>query len=134
MKITPTEIPDVLLLEPKVFEDSRGFFMETYRDNILSELGITGHFVQENQSGSVKGVLRGLHYQIRQSQGKLIRAGRGEIFDVVMDIRRFSPTFGKWVGVILSDQNRQQLWVPAGFAHGFFVLSEWAELIYKTTD
>jgi dTDP-4-dehydrorhamnose 3,5-epimerase len=134
VKITPTNIPDVLLIEPVVFKDARGFFVETYRDSLLLEAGINYRFVQDNLSGSVGGVLRGLHYQIQQPQGKLVRASRGEIFDVSVDIRRSSPTFGKWVGIVLSEQNRQQLWIPAGFAHGYYVLSEWAEVIYKTTD
>lgn len=134
MKTFQTAIPDVLIFEPKVFEDSRGFFMEIYRNENLSKIGIPTHFVQENHSGSIKGVLRGLHYQIQQPQGKLVRVCQGEIFDVAVDIRRDSPTFGEWVGVVLSNKNRQQLWLPAGFAHGFYVLSEWAELIYKTTD
>jgi len=134
MKIIPASIPDVLILEPVVFEDSRGFFFETYRYENLSELGITSHFVQDNHSGSVGGVLRGLHYQIQQPQGKLVRVSRGEIFDVAVDIRHSSLAFGNWVGIILSEQNRKQLWIPAGFAHGYYVLSEWAEIIYKTTD
>ncbi len=134
MQFTPTSIPDVILIEPKVFPDDRGFFMETYRSDLLKEAGISLDFVQDNHSGSQRGTLRGLHYQIRQPQGKLLRVAVGEIFDVVVDIRRNSPTFGGWVGVQLSAENKRQLWVPPGFANGFYVLSEWAELIYKATD
>ncbi len=134
MQFTPTSIPDVILIEPKVFPDDRGFFMETYRSDLLKEAGISLDFVQDNHSGSQRGTLRGLHYQIRQPQGKLLRVAVGEIFDVVVDIRRNSPTFGRWVGVQLSAENKRQLWVPPGFANGFYVLSEWAELIYKATD
>ena len=134
MKISSTNIPDVLLLEPQVFGDERGFFLETYREEELVKLGVVSHFVQDSHSGSRHGVLRGLHYQIRQAQGKLVRAVRGEIYDVAVDIRRSSPTFGKWVGAMLTDQNRHQLWIPTGFAHGFYVLSDWAEIFYKSTD
>lgn len=134
MEFAPTKIPDVVMLKPKVFGDPRGFFMETYRDSEFSEAGIGQKFVQENHSASQKGVLRGLHYQIRQAQGKLIRAIAGEIFDVAVDIRRSSPTFGQWVGIILSAENKLQLWIPPGFAHGFYVLSENAEVTYKVTD
>ncbi len=134
MKFIPTAIPDVILIEPEVFGDARGFFVETYRTDIFSEAGIPHGFVQDNHSGSRQGTLRGLHYQIRQTQGKLLRVVVGEIFDVAVDIRRSSPTFGNWVGEVLSADNKRQLWVPPGFAHGFYVLSEWAELVYKTTD
>ena len=134
MQFTPTSIPDVILIEPKVYGDSRGFFMETYRTSWFAEVGITVDFVQDNHSGSQQGTLRGLHYQIRQTQGKLVRAVVGELFDVAVDIRRSSPTFGQWVGEVLSAENKRQLWVPPGFAHGFYVLSEWAEITYKTTD
>jgi dTDP-4-dehydrorhamnose 3,5-epimerase len=134
MKINPTAIPDVLLLEPQVYGDERGFFMETYREKDLTQRGGPSHFVQDNHSGSQRGVLRGLHYQIKQAQGKLLRVIRGEVYDVAVDIRRSSPTFGKWVGLTLSEQNHYQLWIPVGFAHGFYVLSEWAEIMYKTTD
>lgn len=134
MQFTPTTIPDIILIQPKVFGDQRGFFFETYRASRFSEAGIPDQFVQDNHSGSQKGTLRGLHYQIRQSQGKLIRVISGEIFDVAVDIRRSSATFGKWVGMSLSAENKHQLWVPPGFAHGFYVLSEWAEVMYKTTD
>ncbi len=134
MKFIPTEIPDIVILEPQVLSDERGFFMETFRVERLAASGIADPFVQENHSGSQQGVLRGLHYQIRQAQGKLIRVVTGEIFDVVVDLRRSSGTFGHWVGQRLSEKNKLQLWVPAGFAHGFYVLSDWAEVIYKTTD
>jgi len=134
MKAIPTEIPDVLLIEPQVFPDARGFFMETYHARRLAELGITGQFVQDNHSRSQRGTLRGLHYQIRHAQGKLLRVVNGEIFDVAVDLRRRSPTFGRWAGAILSADNKRQLWVPPGFAHGFYTLSETADLIYKVTD
>ncbi len=134
MEFVPEKIPDVLILKPRVFEDPRGFFMETYRDTEFAQAGISQKFVQENHSASQKGVLRGLHYQIRQAQGKLIRVIAGEVFDVAVDIRRRSPTFGKWVGIILSAENKLQLWIPPGFAHGFYVLSENAEVTYKVTD
>jgi dTDP-4-dehydrorhamnose 3,5-epimerase len=129
------EIPEVVLIEPKVFEDGRGFFMETYKMPDFVAAGIKGNFVQDNHSRSAKGILRGLHYQNPPfAQGKLVRAVRGQIFDVTVDIRKGSPTWGKWVGVILSEENKNILYVPAGFAHGFCVLSEIAEVIYKTTD
>ena len=129
------EIPEVMLIEPRVFEDERGFFMETYKTPDFVAAGIKGSFVQDNHSCSVKGVLRGLHYQNPPfAQGKLVRAVRGEIFDVVVDIRKGSPTWGKWVGVILSEENRSILYIPTGLAHGFCVLSEVAEVIYKTTN
>lgn len=134
MQFVPTQIPDVILIEPQVHGDRRGFFMETYRADFFAKEGIATDFVQDNHSGSQGGTLRGLHYQIRQSQGKLLRVVVGEIFDVAVDIRQNSPTFGEWVGEILSAENKRQLWVPPGFAHGFYVLSEWAELTYKTTD
>jgi dTDP-4-dehydrorhamnose 3,5-epimerase len=134
MQFQPESIPEVLVIIPKIFGDERGFFMETYQARSFAEVGIDSSFVQDNHSRSKQGVLRGLHYQIRQPQGKLVRVILGEIFDVVVDIRRASPTFGKWVGVRLSAENRQQLWVPPGFAHGFYVLSEWAEVLYKATD
>ncbi|HRJ55181.1 MAG TPA: dTDP-4-dehydrorhamnose 3,5-epimerase [Anaerolineales bacterium] len=134
MEFVPTTIPDVLLVKPNLFEDPRGFFLETYRENRFAEAGIFQKFVQENHSASERGVLRGLHYQIRQPQGKLVRVIAGEIFDVAVDIRRSSPTFGQWVGIILSAENKDQLWLPAGFAHGFYVLSERAEVTYKVTD
>ena len=134
VKMSPTAITDVLLVEPRVFSDERGFLMETYQQRRMAAGGITASFVQDNHSGSEKGVLRGLHYQISSAQGKLVRAIAGEIFDVAVDIRRSSPTFGKWVGQRLSSGNKKQLWVPTGFAHGFYVLSEFAEVAYKATD
>lgn len=134
MKITPTAIPDVRLVEPQVFGDSRGFFFESYQGEKMAAGGIDETFVQDNHSGSERGTLRGLHYQTQQTQGKLVRAVAGTIFDVAVDIRRRSPTFGKWVGATLSADNKHELWVPAGFAHGFYVVSEWAEVVYKATD
>jgi dTDP-4-dehydrorhamnose 3,5-epimerase len=135
MQITPTAIPDVLLLEPKVFGDERGFFFESYHQRTFEQaVGKPTPFVQDNHSRSAQGVLRGLHYQIRQPQGKLVRVVAGAVFDVAVDIRRSSPTFGRWVGEHLSADNKRQLWVPPGFAHGFLVLSEYAEFLYKTTD
>ena len=134
MNVVPTAIPDVLRVEPEVFGDDRGFFFESYNRRTLEPHGIPGEFVQDNHSRSAKNVLRGLHYQIWQPQGKLVRVIAGEVFDVAVDIRRSSPTFGKWVGEILSADNKRMLWIPAGFAHGFLVLSEFAEFLYKTTD
>lgn len=134
MKFIPTAIPDVIVIEPRVFEDERGFFLESYQKKTFQEAGIDGDFVQDNHSSSRQGVLRGLHYQVKQAQGKLLRAVAGEIFDVAVDLRRSSPTFGRWVGMMLSAQEKNQLWVPPGFAHGFYVLSPVAELFYKTTD
>jgi dTDP-4-dehydrorhamnose 3,5-epimerase len=134
MKTIPTEIPDVVIVEPQVFYDARGFFMETYHARKLAELGIIAPFVQDNHSRSQCGTLRGLHYQLRQAQGKLVRVTYGEIFDVAVDLRRRSPTFGRWTGAILSADNKLQLWIPPGFAHGFYTLSETADLIYKVTD
>ncbi len=135
MKITPTAIPDVLVIEPKVFGDERGFFFESFNQaKFESFIGRQVNFVQDNHSRSAKNVLRGLHYQIQQPQGKLVRVVQGEVFDVAVDIRKSSATFGKWVGEVLSADNKKQLWVPEGFAHGFVVLSEAAEFLYKTTD
>lgn len=134
MEFKPTKILDVIVIEPAVYGDERGFFMETYRAADFAAAGITGPFVQDNHSGSMRGTLRGLHYQIKQAQGKLLQVVNGEIFDVAVDLRRSSPTFGKWVGVVLSIDNKRQLWIPPGFAHGFYVLSEWANVIYKATD
>jgi dTDP-4-dehydrorhamnose 3,5-epimerase len=134
MKFLPTAIPDVVLIEPRVFGDERGFFLETYRADTFAAAGISATFVQDNHSGSRQGILRGLHYQIRQPQGKLVRVVAGEVFDVAVDLRRSSPTFGRWVGVTLSAENKRQLWVPVGFAHGFYVVSAWAEVVYKVTD
>ena len=134
MQFKPTSIPDVILIEPQVFGDQRGFFVETYRAEKFNRIGINANFVQDNHSGSRQGILRGLHYQIHQQQGKLVRVVVGEVFDVAVDIRRRSPTFGKWEAVRLSADNKLQVWIPAGFAHGFYVLSEWAEIVYKATD
>ena len=135
MNIIPTSIPDVIIIEPKVFQDSRGFFLESYNQKTFTEkLGIAPNFVQDNHSKSEYNVLRGLHYQIIQPQGKLIRVIAGKIFDVAVDIRKKSPTFGQWVGYELSAEDKRQMWIPPGFAHGFLVLSEMAEVIYKTTD
>lgn len=135
MQAHKTSIPDVVLFEPKVFGDARGFFYESFNENLFFEAtGLRPGFVQDNHSMSSKGVLRGLHYQIQQPQGKLVRVVRGAVFDVAVDLRTQSPTFGKWVGEVLSEENKRMLWVPEGFAHGFLVLSETAEFLYKTTD
>src|SRR5215213_2448588 len=134
VKFIPTPLSGVLLIEPRVFQDERGFFLESYQKKNFSEVGIPFDFVQDNHSRSCQGVLRGLHYQIKQAQGKLLRVVMGEIYDVAVDIRKQSPTFGKWFGTYLSAENKQMLWVPAGFAHGFYVTSEHAELLYKATD
>jgi len=135
MQIQTTAIPDVLIIEPKVFGDERGFFFESFNERRFTELtGVKPSFVQDNHSKSAKNVLRGLHYQIQQPQGKLVRVIAGEVFDVAVDIRKSSPTFGHWVGVTLSADNKRQLWMPAGFAHGFVVTSASAEFLYKTTD
>ncbi len=134
MKVTPTAIPEVLVIEPRVFGDARGFFYESFNQRAFDEaIGRHVDFVQDNHSRSVRGVLRGLHYQIGQPQGKLVRVARGAVFDVAVDIRKSSPTFGQWVGVELSEENHKQMWVPQGFAHGFLVLSESADFLYKTT-
>ena len=134
MKFVATSIPEIVLVDLDAFSDERGFFMETYRRSEFEANGIRADFVQENHSGSSRGVLRGLHYQIQQAQGKLVRVVRGEVFDVAVDLRKGSPTFGKWEGVRLSQENRRQLWIPEGFAHGFYALSDWAEIVYKVTD
>ena len=135
MKVTATAIPEVLLIEPRVFGDDRGFFYESYNRRAFREAaGIDPEFVQDNHSRSARNVLRGLHYQVRQPQGKLVRVVAGEVWDVAVDLRRSSPTFGRWVGVTLSAANRRMLWVPVGFAHGFVVVSDGAEFLYKTTD
>ncbi len=135
MNATRLNIPDVVLFEPKVFGDERGFFYESFNQARFEEaIGRSVKFVQDNHSRSVKGVLRGLHYQIQQTQGKLVRVAAGTVFDVAVDLRKSSPTFGQWVGAILSAENKHQLWVPEGFGHGFVVLSESAEFLYKTTD
>jgi dTDP-4-dehydrorhamnose 3,5-epimerase len=133
--VIPTELPEVLILEPKVFKDDRGFFFESFNELDFSRAtGIEAKFVQDNQSFSRHGVLRGLHYQVQRPQAKLVRAVRGTVFDVAVDVRRGSPTFGKWAGAVLSDENMRQLWIPAGFAHGFLVLSDCADFLYKTTE
>jgi len=135
MKAIPTAIPEVIILEPKVFGDSRGFFFESFNQQTFNKAtGIDAQFVQDNHSRSSQGVLRGLHYQIQQPQGKLVRVTQGSVFDVAVDIRKSSTTFGQWVGVELNAENHRQLWIPPGFAHGFVVLSETADFLYKTTD
>ncbi len=135
MKVTSTDLPEVLLLEPRVFQDERGFFLESYNRRTFEQAaGLSVEFVQDNQSFSVRNVLRGLHYQILQPQGKLIQVMAGEIFDVAVDLRRSSPTFGKWIGVTLAGGSHRMLWIPQGFAHGYIVLSEHAIVFYKTTD
>ena len=134
VNVTPTALPDVLVIEPKVFGDSRGFFLESWNQRAFAAAGIRAGFVQDNHSRSARNVLRGLHYQLQQAQGKLVRVIAGEIYDVAVDIRRGSPTFGHWVGVALSAENRRMVWVPPGFAHGFLVVSEAAEVLYKATD
>ena len=134
MKFIPTEIPDVIIVEPDVFGDHRGFFMESWHAEKFAEGGIDARFVQDNHSRSSQGILRGLHYQIKQPQGKLVRVLSGEVFDVAVDLRRSSPTFGKWVGIFLNDTDKKMLWVPPGFAHGFYVVSEEADFFYKCTE
>jgi dTDP-4-dehydrorhamnose 3,5-epimerase len=134
MQVIPTDLPGVLLIEPTVFGDARGFFLESYHAQRYAEAGIPDHFVQDNHSRSQRGVLRGLHYQLTHPQGKLVWVMRGEVFDVAVDIRRGSPTFGRWVGIVLSADNHRQLYIPPGFAHGFCVLSEIVDFFYKCTD
>jgi dTDP-4-dehydrorhamnose 3,5-epimerase len=134
MQFTRVEIPDVLVIQPRVFGDERGFFYESWNQRALAEAGVAETFVQDNHSRSGRNVLRGLHYQIKQPQGKLVRVVAGEVFDVVVDIRRSSPAFGRWFGLKLSAENKTMLWVPKGFAHAFLVLSDYAEFLYKTTD
>jgi dTDP-4-dehydrorhamnose 3,5-epimerase len=134
MNIIPTEIPDVVVLEPVIHADSRGYFLETYNAQSFEALGIAEQFVQDNQSYSRRGVLRGLHFQVERAQGKLVRAVAGEVFDVAVDLRKESATFGKWAGARLSSMNHQMIWIPKGFAHGFYTLSESAEVTYKVTD
>jgi dTDP-4-dehydrorhamnose 3,5-epimerase len=134
MRVTPLDHPEVLLIEPDVFPDPRGFFMETFHSAKYAEQGLPAVFLQDNHSRSVRGVLRGLHYQLRQPQGKLVRVVRGEVFDVAVDIRKGSPYFGKWVGVVLSEENQRQVYIPPGFAHGFCTLSDEADFLYKCTD
>ena len=134
MIVTPTALPEVLVLEPRVFGDDRGFFFESWNARSFEKAGIAAHFVQDNHSRSRRSVVRGLHYQIEHAQGKLVRVASGEVYDVVVDLRRSSPHFGRSVGVVLSEQNRKMMWVPPGFAHGFLTLSESADFLYKTTD
>jgi dTDP-4-dehydrorhamnose 3,5-epimerase len=134
MQLLPTAIPDVQIIESRLFGDDRGFFMETFNLQALAVQGIVHNFVQDNHSGSHRGTLRGLHYQIHLAQGKIVRTIVGEVFDVAVDLRRSSATFGKWVGINLSTDNKRQIWIPPGFAHGFYVLSDWAEVVYKVTD
>jgi dTDP-4-dehydrorhamnose 3,5-epimerase len=134
MKVTPTSIPEVLLIEPTVFGDHRGFFLESWNKQAFDKLGLDLHFVQDNHSRSSRHILRGLHYQLHHPQGKLVRVTRGEVFDVAIDLRKASVSFGQWVGVNLSEQNHHMLWVPPGFAHGFYVLSEVADFLYKCTN
>ena len=134
MNIIPAGLPGVLIIEPRVFGDSRGFFLESWNERAFAEAGLPMHFVQDNHSLSGRGTLRGLHYQLQQTQGKLVRVVAGEVFDVAVDVRRSSPDFGKWVGVTLSAENKRMLWVPPGFAHGFYVTSEQAEFLYKCTE
>ena len=134
MKAIPTAIPEIIVLEPRVFGDQRGFFLESYNERVFQDLGLPTRFVQDNHSKSLRGVLRGLHYQLGTPQGKLIRVLQGEIYDVAVDLRRSSPTFGQYVGELLDDQGRRMLWIPPGFAHGFLVLSETAEVAYKASE
>lgn len=134
MKIIATTIPDVMILEPQVYSDARGFFIETWNRQAFAEAGLNVDFVQDNHSRSGQGILRGLHYQIQQSQGKLVRVTQGRVFDVAVDLRQSSPTFGQWVGAELSEENHRMFWVPPGFAHGFYVMSETADFLYKCTD
>lgn len=134
MKISKTPLPGILIFEPTIHGDERGYFMETWRQSWFEEQDLNQRFVQDNQSKSSKGILRGLHYQIKHPQGKLARVVSGEVYDVAVDLRRSSPHFGKWYGIILSGENKKQLWIPPGFAHGFYVISETAELLYKCTD
>jgi dTDP-4-dehydrorhamnose 3,5-epimerase len=134
MNVIETEIRDVLILEPKVFGDARGFFLESYNERAMVEIGVRERFVQDNHSRSARNVLRGLHYQVVQPQGKLVRVVTGEVFDVAVDLRRTSPTFGRWMGAMLSAENKRMLWIPIGFAHGFLVLSDIADVLYKATD
>jgi dTDP-4-dehydrorhamnose 3,5-epimerase len=134
MNVIPSAIPGVMIIEPRVFGDSRGFFLETWNERSFAEAGLPIHFVQDNHSLSAQGTLRGLHYQLQRTQGKLVRVVAGEVFDVAVDMRKSSPTFGKWVGLLLSAENKRMLWIPPGFAHGFYVTSERAEFLYKCTD
>ncbi|MEI7990132.1 MAG: dTDP-4-dehydrorhamnose 3,5-epimerase [Chloroflexota bacterium] len=134
MKFTPAKLNGILIMEPRFFQDERGFFTEMYQHQRFTEAGIPDAFVQDNLSGSRRGILRGLHYQVCKPQGKLVRVTAGEVYDVAVDLRSSSPTFGQWMGMYISANNHIQLWIPPGFAHGFYVLSEWAELLYKVTD
>lgn len=134
MNFTELEIPGVILIKPDIFKDDRGYFYEAWQDKLFESAGLNYKFVKENCSGSLKGVLRGLHYQIQHSQGKLVKATNGKVFDVSVDIRKSSPTFSKWLGIILSGENKHQLWIPPGFAHGYYVMSDYAEINYKTTE
>ena len=134
VEFDPTEIPDVIQIRPSIFEDNRGFFFESFRLQLFEKQGLQLDFVQDNHVGSKRGVLRGLHYQIQQAQGKLVRVVAGKVFDVAVDLRKSSPTFGQWVGVSLSADGKEQLWIPPGFAHGYYTLSDWAEVLYKVTD
>jgi dTDP-4-dehydrorhamnose 3,5-epimerase len=134
MKFIPTDHPEVLRIQPRVFTDNRGFFLEAYQKEVFENAGIHFEFVQDNLSSSIKSTLRGLHYQVKHVQGKLIRVVRGEVFDVAVDLRRNSSHFGRWIGIVLSETNKESLWVPPGFAHGFYVLSDWADILYKATD
>jgi len=135
MKVTPGALPEVLMLEPRVFGDERGFFLESYNQRVFREaMGVGADFVQDNHSRSARNVLRGLHYQVNQAQGKLVRVVAGEVFDVAVDLRRSSPRFGRWMGLHLSAENKRMLWIPAGFAHGFLALKEATEVLYKATD
>ena len=134
MKIIASNIPDILVFEPTVYSDGRGYFMETWRQSVFEAQGIDAGFVQDNQSNSNRGTLRGLHYQLNHPQGKLARVVSGEVFDVAVDLRKSSAYFGRWIGILLSAENKKQLWIPPGFAHGFYVMSESAELLYKCTD
>ncbi|MEO6186444.1 MAG: dTDP-4-dehydrorhamnose 3,5-epimerase [Steroidobacteraceae bacterium] len=134
MNVLPTTLPGVMIIEPRVFGDARGFFLESWNEQVFAAAGLPMKFVQDNHSLSARGTLRGLHYQLQRTQGKLVRVVAGEVFDVAVDMRRSSPDFGKWTGVMLSAQNKRMLWVPAGFAHGFYVTSESAEFLYKCTD
>jgi len=134
VKFIPTAIADVILIEPRIFGDERGFFFESWNEKLFSDVGLDVKFVQDNHSKSAQGILRGMHYQMKQTQGKLVRVCAGEVFDVAVDMRKSSPTFGKWVGEYLSAQNQRMMWIPPGFAHGFYVTSESAEFLYKCTD
>ncbi len=134
LQLIPTSLNDVVIIEPKVFGDERGFFLESYNEAVFKTLGLPTRFMQDNHSGSRKGVLRGLHYQLKQPQGKLVRALRGEIFDVAVDLRQSSAQFGQWFGVVLSAENKRSLWIPPGFGHGFLVMTDFAEVSYKATE